>query len=845
MMSRLQLVWFIIILLLLGVTPLQAQETVTPITISIAEFLVAGLRPVLQQYDEQHPDIRLVIVSPEEPILVTDEPIASRLDAFEAYIRQADIHIGISPFDPITTRAGYFLNLDTFTRADPTFNNDDFYAGMLASYQWEGGTWALPIASDLQLMYYDPAAFDAASLQYPDGSWTVDDLREVAAEFAANTPDGAAVTTPIHTFYSVTYLSLLGLTEPLYDPNEFEIQPTINELELQSLFERWLLLESEGLMTRSFEVTSPIILGSASSAEMILSAGYQIAPIPATFPTVQPMAAGINAGTAYPQEAYELVRFLTESPEVFQALFTPIPARKSLAASGTVAIDADILALAETAKPYTNYLFFWYLWAAYAEISGNGVDVQVALTDAQAHAVDDLEAAQNRVRADLTVAVPELVEGDFRFGVASPFASEIMPLWETAATEFNETHPEIEQVQIVPIDISLEQPLSQAEIAAQAGCFYTPATLNTNESLSSLLALNPLLATDSTMNADDFPPRVLARLTDGDLLYGFPLSIQPQVIAYNIDQLAAHGITLPQHGWTTADFETLLRLIRDNPANPPALDTRSTSDAYLLNLIASYGAVPIDFRTDPPTIDFTSERSMSAIRQVLDLQKEGYVLYNAHTLHSDSALFAQSDETPLHIQFFNPIHNNWATMSSGIDIESGNYGMVLFPQGLEYSAIDYDLGAAYITPDTIFMNACYEFIKFVSERPDVYEGVPARTSVLSSDIVQQLESAETIAFYHSVHERLRQPNVIEFPYGGTYDSVVYAEGFVSIWLLRAMTRYLFEAADLEAELLEAEDFTLAYLGCIAPLPPYDPTTQEAEAYVELYRECFRAIDPSI
>ena len=818
----------------------HAQESASPITIAVSQQYVATLRPILEAYDEQHPEIRLVVVTPETPGLVTNEPIESRLDGMENYLRQADVHIGISPFDPITTSAGYFLNLDDFTRADTSFNSDDFYAGMLASYHWDGGTWALPIASDLQLMYYDAAAFDSLRLQYPDGSWTVDDLREIAAEFASTEA-------PVQSFYTVPYLSMLGLSEPLFDPNQFGVLPTIDELDLQSLFERWLLLESDGMMSRSTDATSPIIFAPASLANSMLGAGYQLSAIPATFPTFLPTAVGINSSTIYPQEAYQVLRFLTDSPEVFHALPLPIPARKSLANTGSLATHAEILNLAETARPYTNFLFFWYLLAAYNEIVGQDIDVQMALTNAQARALADLEAAQNRVGADLSVAVTDVLPPDasFRFGVASPFSFHIIPLWETVAADFSETHPDIAQVQIVPIDIDLQQPLSQAQIAAQADCFYSPATLNTNESLSALLALNPLLSIDTDIPFDDFPSGVLARLSENDLLYGFPLAIQPQVIAYNIDQLEARGIPLPQHGWTTADFETLLRLLRDDPNNPPALDTRSTSDAYLLNLIAAYGAVPIDFRTEPPTIDFTSERSVNAIREVLDLQKDGYVLYNHYTLHSEEALFETSEDTPLHIQFFNPIHNNWATMGSGVDMQTGNFGTVLFPQGSDYSSIDYDLGAAYITPETNHVNACYEFIKFVSERPDVYEGVPARASVISGDIVQQLESAETIAFYNSVHQLMAQPNLVEFPFGGTYDSVVYAKGFVSVWMLRAMTRYVFEDADLEAELLEAEAFTLAYLDCTAAIPDYDPTLQESESYVELYRNCFRTIDPSI
>jgi hypothetical protein len=42
-------------------------------------------------------------------------------------------------------------------------------------------------------------------------------------------------------------------------------------------------------------------------------------------------------------------------------------------------------------------------------------------------------------------------------------------------------------------------------------------------------------------------------------------------------------------------------------------------------LIAAYGGLPIDYRTTPATLNFTDPATISAIQQVLDLAKNGYI----------------------------------------------------------------------------------------------------------------------------------------------------------------------------------------------------------------------------
>ena len=50
------------------------------------------------------------------------------------------------------------------------------------SYEVDGTAYAVPYRNDSWVLYYNKALFDAAGVDYPDGSWTWDDYNDAAAE---------------------------------------------------------------------------------------------------------------------------------------------------------------------------------------------------------------------------------------------------------------------------------------------------------------------------------------------------------------------------------------------------------------------------------------------------------------------------------------------------------------------------------------------------------------------------------------------------------------------------------------------------------------------------------------
>jgi len=61
-------------------------------------------------------------------------------------------------------RRSLVRDLAPLVSGDAAFDPADFYAPLLDAYRWDGGTWALPVAATFQLIYYDRAAFEAASV---------------------------------------------------------------------------------------------------------------------------------------------------------------------------------------------------------------------------------------------------------------------------------------------------------------------------------------------------------------------------------------------------------------------------------------------------------------------------------------------------------------------------------------------------------------------------------------------------------------------------------------------------------------------------------------------------------
>ncbi|HSS97395.1 MAG TPA: hypothetical protein VLK33_10205, partial [Terriglobales bacterium] len=126
--------------------------------------------------------------------------------------------------------------------------------------------------------------------------------------------------------------------------------------------------------------------------------------------------------------------------------------------------------------------------------------------------------------------------------------------------------------------------------------------------------------------------------------------------------------------------------------------------------------------------------------------------------------------------------------------------------------------------------ACYRWISTIAQHPELFTGMPARRSLLGSDVLLAARGADAVATYQQIDAALTSP-----------ESVVFSsdESTNRLWLLRAFDRYVLHNADLQTELVDAEHFTKDYLACLAAIPP------DAPDYITKRDDCAVTVDPTV
>lgn len=77
-------------------------------------------------------------------------------------------------------KQGLFVALDDYIQKEKDFNLADFTPASLVSYQRDGKLWGIPYDEGPANLYYNKDLFDAAGEAYPDASWDLEKLKEVA-----------------------------------------------------------------------------------------------------------------------------------------------------------------------------------------------------------------------------------------------------------------------------------------------------------------------------------------------------------------------------------------------------------------------------------------------------------------------------------------------------------------------------------------------------------------------------------------------------------------------------------------------------------------------------------------
>jgi ABC-type glycerol-3-phosphate transport system substrate-binding protein len=861
-------------LLLLSLIPAARAQAPVIISVAVPEFVQDLVRDnIITPFEEANPDIRVNIVTADAPFYNTGNA-AEYLDNFQNYVSQADLLIvGETSIAPEATRAGYLLDLGPLVRADASFNVDDFYPQMWQSFQWDGGLWAIPAAGDVVGLLYIPQRFDDNALFYPDEFWTLAEFEAAARTLATVDESSGAITgsafLDLSAYGAAAMLASLAGT-PIFDPTTFDAVPDFSQPQLETLITEWKRLNDEGLFPPpaegQFDFSVPLALGPslfATASFPGVTDERKVAPLPGGRSRLSVNGLAISAGSLYPEQAYRLIRFTTESAAITTAFISALPARRSLVgveadiegnnllATFLPGPDAEMVAelerLLETAYPLSEQMYLGYLNDAIQDVISNNTDVRTALQNAQTKAVEAVQLARDRAPDTfITVATPppDLVlaanEVALNFGVETLFGG--LPNqsdWQAVADEFAAADPQVGAVTLEALTVLNTGSLQ--ETAEKYDCFYQSSNIVPTADLAQLRPVDPLVASDFNFDPANVVGGALEQLRRENQLWGVPLNIRPQAFYYNPVIFSENGAFPPYPGWTVGDFEAALRAIKFSPDDPAPFAARDLGQGgtYLLLLMAAYGGLPIDYRTTPPTIQFTDDSQLQAIQQVLDLARDGYIEYEALAAVGAAFAFGGTDDL---VAMYSELLGLFGA-DAGDDTDSGSqYDISQFPQGTAYTAVSYDLGAGYISALSPNAEACYRFLTTLMQHSDLFGGMPVLRSEINNSALADTQGQATVDFYNAMDSLIETPGAVVLSSG--FNTSAGGEALVTVWLFRAFDKYVAEDnTDLAFELSEAQLFADAYLECLAQIPPEDNSGGLFDRYRQ-WRECAIQVDPT-
>ncbi|MEP7290305.1 MAG: extracellular solute-binding protein [Chloroflexota bacterium] len=868
-------VLFAAFLVMLVVAPvIVAQSTIT-ISMTAPEWMQDTFSDdVFAEFEQQHPGVDVVFVISGDSMYYGSAAfgVEEHLDGVETYAGKADVlYVDSYNLSVDATRAGYFLDLSPLVSSDSSFDSDDFFPAVWESFQWDDGIWALPVSASLNVLIYKPAAFDETGLAYPNESWTIDDFIHAVETLSVMNSRGE-VTTPGFLNWGASGLlfrALLG--HGFYDDTTFPAEPHFQDSELESILTTWSDAERAGFTGNNFSGTSDDVPMSINGL-WSLSNNISSDPADATAAVLLPggvaglsvQGFGVSRGTQNPDLAYELVKYLSSNVLVANRFFGDAPARRSLVGVEVddpnffvPQIKPEVATLRdealENALPASELRFSDYINSALNSMNpdGDNLDAFSALQQAENDAITNLQtAAERRETANVFVAgpTPTPVLNAGEVSIKFSIGSNISPLpnreqWEQEVQAFVADDPQVGQIVFEAGFGSPEQYIEDG-----ADCFYVPYNLVASLDPGMVLNLDPFMDADPTFDESDFIGGALTQVRRDNMTWAYPLTVQPEVLWYDTEKFDEAGVPYPEEGWSVEQFNDALQALQIDPEDPPPFSP-GYGNTYLLLLAAAYGGVPLDYRTDPPTVNFDDPASVDALRQVLDLAKAGYINYDALADFNGGGYNGQQTI------YNEPLSSlSWRLQNQIVD--SGGelvdpYQLTTFPRGTQFTGVAYALGTGYISAGSPNPDACYRWLTELANHPDLFTALPARRSAIGAFEESTAYGEQLADVYNEIDTLLQDPNTIplQTQFGG--GSVSLGSWILPVWLNKAMDAYVLEDADLEAELADAQMFADTYSECIADIPIIPSAelaqmgTAESTAYYEQYTDCAVRVDPSL
>jgi ABC-type glycerol-3-phosphate transport system substrate-binding protein len=815
--------------------PAVTQREQVTITLAVDGGALPRYRPLIAAFEQENEAIRVRLVSLEE-VADADESnvMRARATSFDLF-----------PYSP--NRQGdtqFLLDLRPFIERDPNFEAADFYPNLLV--EDNGRIHIIPVSAAYHLIYYDKASFDAANMPYPQNGWTLDQFLLAAQQLTQRERDEVMRWGYIPLAPEWSPLLAAHLNAPIgkFDAPRFEDNDAIAGIRwLSELFtlhqvSPWLPFFSE---YGSFGYIDPAIgsgkaamwLGSNTTygqqVELVDNLGVVAVPEGAAGLFAEPVIHGysISMGTVQPDAAWQLVSFLSRQPPIYETFYYAVPARQSVAIATDfwqrfpVEVRDVILYSAENTRPHQLWSRMWEIRAVLVEVVENNKLVEDAVRGRSRPLVRD----EDPVVVTPPKPTPAPSGTTVRFS-----AFQNLEAVRNLAQTFNQANPGTTiLVSSFPDDDNYND----------FDCYSRIAWSMNQARVDGLAAIDALMDLDSTTNFDDFYPTTWESVTWDGQRYGLPLAAAHRVIVYDRRKFQEAGVADPDLDWTVDDFlEAALEL---------TIDTGDDRQYGFFDLYYRLGSTPqlhamfgiqfYDASVFPPTFNFVAAEpayrwyidltTLYGVQPVLPVRGDNYSATHATFVNSRHAAFEAQGNYAMKTEQINFVPQT-------AELERENLGVAPLPLGPAGTnmpqsgllAINY-----YISKTTEHVQACWQWIGFLSQQTGPVSDIPARISVAESADYETTVGPQAAAVYRAAMRGGDQlPNVATF--GATPEWM--RPGWV--WARRALEQSL-HGANLLEELEKSQEHWNAFRECV--------TVSDAFNSGEGWVQCAVQIDPAL
>lgn len=820
--------------LIILLEPTIAQE---PIVITMtASPSRANLyeQTVIPAFEDEHPHIQVEFIYTEnryftEDLAQSQGQLEEQYQYLATYAASADVlEIDRLSFTPFVTNTGFFLDLSPLVTIERDLMPEDFHPAAWEAFQWDGGIWALPYSLSVELLVYNRSRFDMANLPYPNENWQFMDFIQAAESLHTYNTEGEVEFSPLEGLSPLRLMA--GSLGPTYEVSTTLAEPMLTDpavVNLLATYTEYLQAHdfaengSPALWERPFYIGWPFHL-QVSNFQSSQASDWSVSLLPGGYGDVNVNAFAISSGTANPEAAYELASFMTRNIDLIYYGPGQQPARQSLNDIEVLQSriyqpprfdpEVQLVMDAALANPVSSSNYRSALGFDYSVdlVITQNMDPINALMQAENRIRDVLTLAESQSNMQITVApvemrqAPEAGEIVLQFGVNTQFTMDRRNLWQDAIDAFVEANPNI-------IDVDIQEGIY--DLAGRRDetldCWYDPLASNVMTGPNppiEYLALNPLINADPTFYPQDFLPGVLEIAQIQDVAYGYPVTVDPILMWINPSKFEEAGLPLPQGTWTINDFTNALEVLADQRDNQeqPVLDPSLYGYRTHLMLLSAYGAEMIDFDMEPPTYNLTDPETINALEQLSVYVRSGIIgyrdMFGLSSLLVDIAPSNQFIATGSLTLGPGGSPNQWRDYPLQV---------VSFPTG-NGIPIDYTVGMMHINRETLYPEACYEWMRMIGNRPELFDGMPATYTALNNPVTLIQQGEEVVAFYQTLVDQMLAVGRPQY----SISSNSYPGAWIETDILRyALNEMFIHDANVAVEAAEATENIQFYRSC--------------------------------